>query len=146
MNKSINIEDAVFILNMRIRMIRDMLRLDPDPEIFLEQTLNDLEFLGRALEIFSGNIIENPQQFDVRGEYDHVSDLEWRFGQVLAELSGASSPFAVSSFPEIRERIEHLKSTSAIREKALAESGGGLQAPSEPVVSSAELSELLRGF
>jgi hypothetical protein len=146
MNNTINIEDAVFILNMRIRMIRDMLRLDPSPEIFLEQTLNDLEFIDRTQAVFSENFIENPEQFDARGEYDYVSDLEWRFGQLLAELSGAGSPFAVSRFPEMSERIERLKNASMTRETTFAEFGGSSQAQNEPVVSSAELSELLRGL
>jgi hypothetical protein len=146
MRKYINIEDAVFILNMRVRMLRDMLILDPDPEIFLGQALNDLEFIGNALEALTGNLLER-RQFDQNGEYDHISDLEWQFSRLLTEFALDSSPFAASRFPAIQEKIEQLKNGSAAREQALNESGaGGEQSQTEPVVSSAELSQLLQSF
>lgn len=147
MDTYINFEDATFILNMRIRMIRDILRLDPAPEIFLDKTLDDLEFIDKTLGILVGKLIENQRQFGQRGEYDLVSDLEWQFSQLLVEISGGSSPFSVSRFPEIEKRIVFLKSSSATREKLLNESGlGDRQIHDEPMVSSAELSELLRKF
>jgi len=51
MNKRINFEDTIFILNVRIRMIRDLMRLDTDSNIFYRETMGDLEFISSVLDI-----------------------------------------------------------------------------------------------
>jgi hypothetical protein len=49
MHKHINFEDNIFVLNTRIRMIRDSLILDTDPELFLEKTVDDTNFIDLTL-------------------------------------------------------------------------------------------------
>ena len=51
MNKRVNFEDSLFILMMRIRMIRDSITLDADPELFLEKILDDIYFTEHTLRV-----------------------------------------------------------------------------------------------
>jgi hypothetical protein len=145
MNKHVNFEDALFILNAQVRMIRDMLRLDPDPGLFLEKTATDLEFIDRTLEILTGNLFGNTRLLDREIELDHLSDIEWEFDRLLTEFAGGASPFSAGAFPEICGRILPLRNNSAARRKAVGESAAPAErASAEPVVSSLELSELLQ--
>lgn len=147
MNKHINFEDNLFLLNGRIRLIRDLLRLDGDPSLFLGKTLDDLRFIDTVLETLTHNLIENTRLFDRELEFDHLSDVEWQHGQLLLEFAGEAGPFPASRFPEIREELARLRERSDGRSVAVATSAGPAeQVSSEPVVSSLELSELLREF
>ena len=138
-------EDTIFILNMRIRMIRDILRLNPPPGLFLEKTLDDLEFIDSVMDSFlhdgddSGQIRKN-------GNAVYLSDTEWQFNQLLTEFSLNSSLFSVQYFPEIREKITNLRINCDNRRKLIDESGDPEEiAYAEPVVSSAEFNGLLGG-
>ena len=147
MTKHINFADNLFILNVRIRMIRDLLRLDPDPGLFLERTMDDLEFIDKALESLMGNLNANTRLFDRNLEFDNLLDIARQFSRLLIEFTEDSSPLSPDKFPQIRERIFRLKDTGAARRKAIDEAAvpaGHIHA--EPVVSSAELNELLREF
>jgi hypothetical protein len=148
MNKHINFEDTIFILNVRLRMVRDLLKLDTDPGLFLRKTVDDLEFVDHVLEGILANLLANPRLLDRDLEFDNLGDLEWQFGQILAEFTEASTGCSLSAdySPEIRDRVSRLRSGSAVRRKTIDETfSGGEQPGGEPVVSSAELSELLRG-
>jgi hypothetical protein len=147
MTKYINFEDNLFILNVRIRMIRDLLRLDPDPGLFLERTVDDLEFIDKALESLMGSLNENIRLFDRDIAFNHLSDIEWQFSQLLIEFAGDSSPLSPDKFPQIRERFSRITDSEAVRRKAIE--GAAVpagQSRTEPVVSQAEMSELLREF
>ena len=136
---SASFEDAIFIVNMRIRMIRDTLRLNPPPELFLERCLDDLAFIDWVLTFLAQTLTTNE-------EYAYASDTEWQFSQLLTEFSVESSPFSSSTFIETREKIAMLRETSDERRKAIEESDLPVEmAKAEPVVSSAELSGLLGG-
>ena len=159
MNKHINFEDTIFILNARLRMIRDLLKLDTDPDLFLRKTVEDLEFVDHILEGILANLMANPRLLDRDLEFDSLADLEWQFGQLLAEFAGNSAakfagesaassggPLSAGHSPEIRDRVSRIRSGSAVRRKAIEETfSGGEQPGAELMVSSAELSELLRG-
>ena len=56
MNKRINFEDDIFLLMIRIRMIRDIVTLDADPELFLEKTLDDIFFVDQTLKTLLGDL------------------------------------------------------------------------------------------
>jgi hypothetical protein len=147
MNKQVNFEDTIFILNIRIRMIQDLLKLDIDPGLFLQKTLDDLEFTSNVLETLVGNLLANPRLLDRELEFDNLLDAELQFNQLLAEFTAVSSPFSISAFPETRERILRLREESAGRRKLIDNSfARGELTKAEPLVSSAELSELLNGF
>jgi len=138
---TIAIEDTIFITGMRMRMIRDTLRLNPPPDLFLEKSLDDLCFINNILISLSQMITENSSGF-----VDYILDTEWQFSQLLMEFSVDSSPFSIRAFPDTREKIASLRAQSDARRKTLEESfvlAGDL---AEPVVSSAELSGLLGGM
>jgi len=137
---TIVIEDTIFIVGMRMRMIRDTLRLNPPTDLFLEKSIDDLCFINHILVSLSQMIAENNGGF-----VDYLLDTEWQFSQLLIEFSVDSSPFSIRAFPETREKIASLRSESDNRRKTLEESfvlAGDL---AEPVVSSAEISGLLGG-
>jgi len=134
---NITIEDTIFIVGMRMRMIRDTLRLNPPPDLFLEKSLDDLSFINHVLISLSQMITENNGGF-----VDYLLDTEWQFSQLLIEFSVDSSPFSIRAFPDTREKISSLRTESDARRKTLEESfvlAGDL---AEPVVSSAEMNGL----
>jgi hypothetical protein len=140
----INFEDIIFILNMRIRMVRDILRLNPPPELFMEKSLDDLIFIDHILSDLTNRLTENSDYNGRNIEFDYVSDSEWQFNQLLTEFVLDSGPFSVQTFPEITQRIAALRVASDLRRKSLDESDGTAElARSEPLVSSAEMNGLL---
>ena len=144
MNKRINFEDTIFILNVRIRMLRDLMQLDTDAEVFYRQTMGDIEFIGVCLDTLTEKFVANLKFLDRETEADNILDAEWQFGQLLNEMSGNSSPFTPSLFPEMPALIGKLRTDSIKRKKSIEESYVPAEnsAP-EPVVSHAELNGLL---
>jgi hypothetical protein len=144
MNKRINFEDTIFILNVRIRMIRDLLHLDTDTGLFLRQTITDIEFISSALDMLSEKFVANIKFLDRETEADNLSDAEWQFSQLLNEISNNSSPFSPARLPETQIWIDKFRKESAKRQKQIDESCVPMkQNVKEPVVSHAELNGLL---
>jgi len=126
-------------------MIRDTLRLNPPPELFLEKSLDDLAFIDNVLEALVRTFLENGNHYG-NGESDYISDTEWQFIQLLTEFSLESSPFSAGIFPETLEKIAVLRRASDVRRKAVEGSGLPSEiAQAEPVVTSAEMNGLLGG-
>ena len=134
---NITIEDTIFIVGMRMRMIRDTLRLNPPADLFLEKSLDDLCFINHVLISLSQMITENNGGF-----VDYLLDTEWQFSQLLIEFSVDSSPFSIRAFPDTREKIASLRTESDTRRKTLEESFVLTGDLAEPVVSSAEMNGL----
>jgi len=144
MNKRINFEDTIFILNVRVRMIRDLLRLDTDTALFYGQTMGDLEFVSTVLDMLTEKFLANLKFLDRETEADNLLDAEWQFSQILNEISNNSSPFSSVKFPEAQALISKLKKDSAKRQKQVEESYEPAEhSAAEPVVSHAELNGLL---
>ena len=144
MNKHINFEDTIFILNVRIRMIRDLLQLDIDPDLFIRQTLEDLEFINSVLGTLTEKFLANIKFLDRDTEADNLSDADWQFSQLLNEIVNNASHFSPSRFPEVRECIDKFRKESAKRQKTVEESCIPAEhTVIEPVVSHAELNGLL---
>ena len=144
MNKRINFEDTVFILNVRIRMIRDLLQLDTDTSLFINQTIVDMDFINSTLDILMEKFLANIKFLDRDIEADNLSDAEWQFGQIVNEVANKASPFSQAHFPEIETWIEKFRKNSAKRQKLIDETYISMgQAVLEPVVSNAELNGLL---
>jgi hypothetical protein len=134
---TIVIEDTIFIVSMRMRMIRDTLRLNPPPNLFLEKCLDDLNFINHILVSLSQMITENKGGF-----VDYLLDTEWQFSQLLIEFSVDASPFSIRAFPDTRDKIASLRAESDTRRKTLEESFVLTGDFAEPVVSSAEMNGL----
>jgi hypothetical protein len=147
MNKRINFEDNIFILNGRIRMIRDLLILDTDPDLFLEKTIEDIDFIDKTLETLLENLIENKRLLERDVEFDNLSDLEWQFAQVLSDFLHSPGNISAAQFPVLKGKISMLRKRGQDRQKAMEKSRIQTEPSlSEPVVSSLELGELLKDF
>jgi len=144
MNKRINFEDTLFILNVRIRMIKDLLRLDADSSLFYKQTMGDLEFISSILDTMTEKFLANLKFLDRETEADNLLDAEWQFSQLLNEISNNTSPYSRIYFPETFTVIDKLRNDSIKRKKQIEESYvPAEQSISEPVVTHAELNGLL---
>jgi hypothetical protein len=145
MDKSINFEDNVFVLNQRIRMIRDLLLLDVDGALFLEKTLEDLDFIGRALGRLLEILGENSRHIDREGRLENLFGTERLFSRLLTEVLDGSGSVSAAKFPLIRQKAALLRDESEGRQQAIGQSGDtGERVSTEPVVSGDELSELLK--
>ena len=112
MNKRINFEDIIFILAVRIRMIRDLLQLDTEPDLFFRQTVVDLEFIASILDLLAEKFVENLKFLDREAEADNILDAEWQFCQLLNEISKTSSPFSSTIYSELPVLINKLSISS----------------------------------
>ena len=128
-------------------MIRDLLVLDTDPDLFLEKTIEDIDFIDKTLEALLENLSENKRLLERDVEFDNLSDLEWQFTQVLSDFLDSSGNISAAQFPVLKGKISILRKRSQDRQKA-GENSRAQAEPSlsEPVVSSLELSELLKDF
>jgi predicted transcriptional regulator len=128
-------------------MLRDMLLLDADPELFLEMTLDDIDFVDHTLTILLKNLIENKRLIERDEQLYNLSKTEDQFVEVLSEFSNGGGSISGVKFPPVREKIEALQKQSLIRQRtitdSIAESGKDLDTM---VVSSDELMELLKDF
>jgi hypothetical protein len=147
MNKRVNFEDNIFILMNRIRILQDLFNLDADPELFLEKTLDDIDFISHALTMLLRQLLEN-QRFIERSElFHHLEELEWQFSQVLSGFMNNQGSFSLETYPVVIEKIRILHHRSLERRKTAEIAGGASENQAgEPVVSSAELSELLKEY
>jgi hypothetical protein len=144
MNKRINFEDTLFILNVRIRMIKDLLHLDTDSDLFYRQTIKDLEFISSVLDLMTEKFLSNLQLLDRETEADNLLDSEWQFSQILNEISNNSSPYSIANFPETQNWIDKLRAESVKRKKLIEDAYVPVeQSMAEPVVTHAELNGLL---
>jgi hypothetical protein len=147
MNKHINFEDNIFVLNTRIRMIRDLLILDTDPELFMEKTMEDLEFIDLTLTFLLVSLLENKRLIERDEQFHNLSETERQFCEVLSEILEGSGSISAVQFPVIRDKTTVLRNNSLERQKNIENTAfRGNKSSSEPVVSSDELSELLKGL
>jgi hypothetical protein len=145
MNRQMNLQDNIFILNGRLRILRDTLALDADPELFFDRTVEDMHFMDHALDVLLGRVMDNRCIFD-RGEVqDYLYDLEEDFSQLLGDvLDGGGSALSV---PLVQERIRPLQARNAERRRVLGEERKSAAGPViEHAVSSDELNELLKNL
>ena len=147
MNRQINFGDTIFILNARIRMIRDLLILDADPDFFQAKTLSDVDFIDAVLGTLLGELAENTHLIDRNGHFYNLHETERQFLGVLQDLGTGSGTVSVASCPALREKLALIREHSLERQKAIEQLLGVDETPlMEPAVSSDELNELLRDF
>jgi len=143
MNKQFNFEDTIFILNIRIRMIRDLMRLNTEASLFYGQTMGDLEFINSVMNILTEKFMENMKFLDREAEADNILDTEWQFSQILNEVSNNSSPFSTVFYPEMPVLVNNLRKDSLRRQKQIEDSYVPTEHSAfEPVVSNAEINGL----
>ena len=145
---NINYADNLFILNTRIRLISDLLLLDADSDFFLTKTLEDIEFIDRISELLLDKLQKNSELVDRDELFYAFYETENRFYNVLLSFEHGKACFSFELFPQIADKVTKIQKTSLERKKKLQDSmllsdKGNVE---RRVVSSAELSELLRGF
>ncbi|MCL2600362.1 MAG: hypothetical protein FWD88_04185 [Treponema sp.] len=142
-------EDTVFLLTIRIRMVRDTMRLNPLAELFMERCLDDIAFIDHVLAVLAQHVTDELEQDDAgsaNSVFDYASDTEWQFSQLLTEFLLESNAFSAQASPQTRDKILELRNVSNARRKIFENFGTSSQADLvEPVVSSAELSILFGG-
>jgi len=147
MNKRVNFEDSLFILMMRIRMVQDVITLDVEPDFFLEKTLDDIYFTDHILRILLGCLEENPRLIEKAEVLEHLADLESRFSQLLKSLLESEGNISARGAPLVGGKVSVCRDSSLERQRAIGKLStlGGNRAAS-PIVSSDELTELLKAF
>ncbi|MFP3041941.1 hypothetical protein LQZ19_08980 [Treponema primitia] len=147
MSKQINFEDNIFILNTRIRMIRDLLILDADPDIFLDKTLTDVDFIDAALGVLLRDLVENTHLIGRNGQFYNLYETEQQFLGTLWDLANGPGTVSLSPYPVLKDKIALMREHALERQKTIEQYISTEETPSsEPVVSSDELNELLRDF
>ena len=147
MNKRVNFEDNIFILMMRIRMIRDIITLDADPELFLEKILDDIYFSNRTLGILLGYLQENQRLIELDELLEHYSEVEWQFSLILKELIDHDGNISVRENPVLLSNLSAFRNSSLERRRIAGDLGSpGENVAGSPIVSSDELTELLKAL
>jgi hypothetical protein len=144
MNKYINFEDNIFILNIRIRMIQDLLILDTDTDLFLNKTLDDLDFINSSLASLLMSLKENLRLIERDEQFHNLTGTEQLFCEVLNELDHGEGNISGLHYPELRDRVGFLQSRSLDRQRSIENLI--IEAKNmtlEPVVGYDELHELL---
>ncbi|MDR0628428.1 MAG: hypothetical protein LBG24_02055 [Treponema sp.] len=145
MNKHINFEDNIFLINIRLRMVQDMLVLEPDPELFLKKTMEDIDFIDDILGLLLDGLLENPHLIERNEQLVNLYDIECHFSQILIKFLTGSGNISVLRFPVLREKIIFLQAHSMTRKELMDDFQNKTdQSILEPLVSSEELSALLK--
>jgi hypothetical protein len=146
MDKHMNFEDSIFILNVRIRMIQDMFILDADPGLFLSKTMDDLAFIDLCHESLLSSLKDNDRLIERDEQLYNLSESERIFCELLFDLSHGESGFSAALDQGMRETVSSMRNRSLERRRSIGdvivESKNTLL---EPVVSYDELHELLSG-
>ena len=144
MSRHVNFEDNIFVLNIRIRMIRDLLILDTDAALFLEKTKDDLVFLHSCLASLFSRLKENNRLIERDEQFYNLLETEKQFCFVLRELGEGEGNISVLKCPDLKELVDNFLNSSAERQQSIQEMVVNSKQPApEPVVSHDELHELL---
>ncbi|MDR3161673.1 MAG: hypothetical protein LBU28_08680 [Spirochaetaceae bacterium] len=145
MVKYINFEDNIFLITIRIRMLRDLLILDADPDLFLAATLQDADFIDQTLENLLDSLVENHRLIDRDEQLHNLDEAECQFETVLSEMADGQGSISAEKFPVIREKVLLLREQSLARRKTVETSQDDPDKILEgPVVTSDEMNELLK--
>ena len=128
-------------------MIRDIITLDADPELFLEKTLDDIYSTDHTLRILLGYLQENNRLIARDELVEHFCETEWQFSRVLQDLLEHNGNFSIQDIPSIREKLTAFRKSSQERRKIADDLNPDQRTISgSPIVSTDELTELLKAF
>jgi len=147
MNKQVNFEDNLYLLLIRIKLVRDTLTLDMDPDIFFNKSLDDIEFIHQTLEIVLKKIQDNQQRIDRVSLLDHLLQIERQYSGVLSKILYGSGSISADENPALGEKLSTFQKACAERQETIEALGTAIgKYPKEPVISPDELNELLKDF
>jgi hypothetical protein len=129
-------------------MIANTIILDADPDLFLEKTIEDMDFIDASMEILLDSLLKNEKLIERSTQFYNLMETEIHFIDILNNITQSKGSISVSEFPIITEKIEKIRSRSTARQKLIQDSIDALDdTPQDPnVVSSDELNELLKDF
>jgi hypothetical protein len=128
-------------------MLQDLLILDADPGLFLEKTLDDMDFIVSILESLLAALNDNTRLVDRAELFHSLYESAQRFLAALADAANGQGTISAAEIPLLGDKVVPLRAQSLERVKVLEEFLRGSEpASSEPVVSSDEMNELLRDF
>jgi hypothetical protein len=144
MKNHINLEDNIFVLNIRLRMVHDTLILDTDEELFLTKTMDDLGFIDSNLSTLLARLQEN-LKFVGRSElFVNLAGTEQQFREVLHDFCHGKGNLSALRYPELQERALLWSSHSHKRQEAIEKLiTDSKQQDAELLVGQNELQELL---
>jgi hypothetical protein len=126
-------------------MLHEVLTLDISSDLFLDKTIDDMSFIDKTLDVLIKALTEDTYIPERDEQLDNVSETEWQFSQVLTRFLSVSGNISANHFPAFREKIFALRNQSAARRKIADDSRTKPdRAGMEPLVSSDEMSELLK--
>jgi hypothetical protein len=146
MNKQINFEDNIFILNTRIRAIGDLFLLDVDTDSFLEKTLDDLEFIDNTLTALLDTLNGNKRYIEREEQLHNLLETEHSLSNIVRTIISGDEVISINKFPAIQDRITRVWNNVLDRLKIIDNITNGADKvhAAEPLVGHDELSELLK--
>jgi hypothetical protein len=122
-----------------------MLILDADPDIFLERTLDDLDFIGSTLALLNERLAENEQLISWDEMLHNLDETYERFLELLSDMLRGKGCFNADSYPFIRERLYALAEYGADGQKRLKglRPASGTSTNNARLVGADELTALL---
>jgi len=145
MSKRIHIEDTLFFLQSKIKLLGDGLILNLEPDLFLESYLQELDHLQSSLSYCIAAIQENEKYIDWEEQVHNLLDIEDDLEALINDLIQGKGTLGAAFIP-ISEKLELYRASSKDRKEQLerllalrpAEQDNGM------VVSPQELRELLQ--
>jgi hypothetical protein len=145
MNQHLNYEDNIFILNVNIRTIADLMQLDADPDIFLEKTIEDLNFIAAKLNLLYESLSINKHLISRNEQMHNLDETYERFLELLNGMARGTGCFSAANYPSIREPVNtliaHCVNCQKLIKSAMRDSD--TNTISHQFVSADELSALL---
>jgi hypothetical protein len=148
MNHQFNYEDNIFILNIMIRMLADMMKLDADPDIFLSKTVDDLDFIAAKMNLLKESLSYNKHLISRDTQLHNLDETYERFLDLLNGMARGTGRFNVINYPYTRESVHEIINRCASAQQQIVElmrdSESGV--PDHRLVSTDEMSALLDGI
>jgi hypothetical protein len=143
MTRKINYEDDIFTLSLLVRTLRDILKLEIDPEFFKERVVADIAFLDSAINRVYQSLAASPF-FVKRTDYlKAMQRLKRTFADLLDDISGRRTPFAeyLAGMEERCRGMSEAHARDALEIRSSLSQPGGLE--EEHMVSEDEFKILL---
>jgi hypothetical protein len=146
MEKHVDFENSIFILNVRLRMIQDIIILNADPGLFLPKTLEDIAFIDASFASLFERLKNNERFLERDEQFYNLAESERILCELLSELCRQDGEFSSALDQEMIITLLELKNRSLERRKVIDELTVNTHAARvDPVVGYEELQELLSG-
>jgi hypothetical protein len=127
-------------------MVQDTVTLDADPELFLEKTLDDIYFIDHTLRILLEYLEQNLQLFERDEHLEQLSNLDNQFSRLLQEIISHNGSFSIREIPSLGEKLVSLRNISLERQTSAGNLSSSVENDNTPIVSTEEITELLKAF